>query len=100
MGIAISWFVFSVFAGAIAADKGRSGIGCFFLSLILTPVIGIIWALAAQPSAAYIDSKKIRSGEFKRCEYCKEVIKKDANVCRYCQKDVNQIEKNKGDSNV
>jgi hypothetical protein len=38
----ILWLVFSIIIGAIASGKNRSGIGYFFLSVLLSPIIRII----------------------------------------------------------
>lgn len=36
------WIVFSIIVGAIASGKNRSGIGYFFISLLLSPLIGLV----------------------------------------------------------
>lgn len=36
------WLAVSVMVGALAAGKGRSGIGYFFLSIFLSPIVGLI----------------------------------------------------------
>jgi len=36
----ITWLVLSGAAAAYASNKGRSGIGIFFLSLFLSPLVG------------------------------------------------------------
>ena len=50
MEFILGWIVFSIVAGVIAHNKGRSGIGYFFLSIILSPIVGIV-------VAALIDKK-------------------------------------------
>jgi hypothetical protein len=44
MGIII-WLVLCVCVGAVANERGRSGGGFFCLSLILSPLIGIIMVM-------------------------------------------------------
>ena len=48
MGIIVVWVALCFVAGAIASKKGRSSVGFFFLSLVLSPLIGIIAALIAK----------------------------------------------------
>jgi len=55
IGIAAAWLIWSILNGAIAGQKGRSGVGVFLLSLILSPLLGFLYILAvpaiARPAA-------------------------------------------------
>jgi ABC-type Mn2+/Zn2+ transport system permease subunit len=45
----ILWILFSVVAGTVARNKGRSFAGFFFLSLLISPVIGLIVIALMEP---------------------------------------------------
>lgn len=85
MELVIIWVGLSALAGWIAARKGRTGIGFFFLALLLTPLIGLIAALVVERNEAALASRAIASGKFKRCPECAELVQAQATLCRYCR---------------
>jgi hypothetical protein len=66
MEIFVIWLALSILAGIIANRKGRSGIGFFLLSLVLSPLVGIIAALVAGQNTRRVEEKQIASHENKR----------------------------------
>ncbi len=70
----IFWILFSILVGVFASSKKRSGVGWFFLSLILSPLIAFLIVLIAGPA----------SGSVKKCPKCAEEVKVEAQVCRFC----------------
>lgn len=79
MEIIIIWFGLSFIAGYVASNKGRSGAGYFFLSLLLSPLIGLIAALVVKD-----DSEKVANNDLKKCLHCAELVKKEAVKCKHC----------------
>jgi hypothetical protein len=87
MEIVVGWIAFSIVAGVIAGAKNRSAFGCFLLSLLLSPLIGIILA-AAMPrieTAPSVEAVDAPSGAGRvPCPMCSELIMPTAKVCRFC----------------
>lgn len=81
----LGWFVFSILAGVIASSKGRSGVGFFFLSIFLSPIVGIL-------AAAFMPSLKTPAGfddrERVACFKCAELVLPQASVCKHCGADL------------
>ena len=59
MGLFIGWIIFAFVAGAIGSDRKIGFLGAFFLSLFLSPLIGIIVALASKRKDTEEFQKKI-----------------------------------------
>lgn len=89
MDIFLAWIAFSVLAGIIGHSKGRSGLGLFFVSLVLSPIIGLIAAIAMP---ALGDPRPVSGlqpdAERVKCPHCAEQILREAKVCKHCGRDV------------
>lgn len=88
MEVFLGWIVFSGVAAWIASSKGRSGVGVFLLSLALSPLVGIIVALVMKSKREQLQEQyqEVPSPETHvRCPDCKELVRKDATVCKHCR---------------
>ena len=70
----IFWFLCSILVGAFASSKKRSGVGWFFISLVISPLIAFIILLVIGYSPSTL----------KKCPKCAEEVKAEALVCRFC----------------
>jgi hypothetical protein len=88
MFIIIFWLVLAILVGVFASSKGRSGVGFFFIAVLLSPLIGFIIALVVQPIRANTEAKAVDSGEFKKCPNCAELVKAEARLCKHCHSEL------------
>jgi len=81
--IFIGWLVLCGAAASIASSKGRSGIGIFFLSCFLSPLVGFIVAFVMEPNLPKIAKAK----GMKKCPECAQFVQAYARTCPFCRKD-------------
>jgi hypothetical protein len=74
MGWFIFWLFCSILVAAFASSKKRTGLGWFFLSLLISPLIAFIIVLVLGPPRSTL----------KKCPNCAEEVKVEARVCRFC----------------
>jgi hypothetical protein len=118
----ILYFIFCIIVGRAASNRGRSGIGYFLISLLLSPLIGFIIILALgenknirrkriyedaaireSVASKYrernsnivfrnVSNNLLADNETKKCPYCAELIKREAIVCRFCNRELEPLE--------
>lgn len=77
------WLLCGIVAAVIYSNKGRSGISAFLVGILFGP-IGVILALVTPADTASQERKAVQGGAMKKCPNCAELVKADANVCRFC----------------
>lgn len=81
MEIIIFWILFAIAVGMLASKRGRNGGSWFLLSLLASPLIGIIFLLVTK------DISK-DDGERASCPKCSEKVLISASICPHCKSDL------------
>ncbi len=79
---AVPCIVVAIFAGS----KGRSFLGFLLLSLVFTPVVGLIVALIVMPCGPTAEDVLLQIGPRRQCPFCAEIIVPEATMCRHCDR--------------
>jgi hypothetical protein len=80
MALIALWLIFSAVVATLASTRGRSSIGWFLLSLVISPLIAGLFLWASRNLRVNAPS----SSTHVKCPDCAELVLKEAKVCRHC----------------
>lgn len=83
MELVAGWILFSFLAAVLADRRGRSSIVWFFLSILISPLFGILLVLALADL-----KKQAAAAERATCPLCAEQIPRAARRCPQCRTDL------------
>jgi hypothetical protein len=72
---------------AIARERGYDFAAWWLFGALLF-IVALPCALLAKPRQDVLDTRKLAGGEARRCPHCAELIRKEANVCRFCGREL------------
>ena len=88
-GAIVFWLFCAVVSASIAVGHGRSGFGWFLLGVLFGP---FALAIALLPTAEANRQEQARreglAPGWQKCPFCAEVVRAEALVCRYCQREL------------
>lgn len=73
------WFLASILVGLFSASRGRGSGNWFVLSMLLSPLIGLIFVLLL-PNLKEAPNPTTHV----KCPDCAELVLKEAKVCKHC----------------
>lgn len=82
IAIIFFWLLFALIVGMIASSRGRSGFGWFILACLISPLLAGIFLLLGANLRNRV--QRPNPSTHIKCPDCKELILKEARVCRHC----------------
>ena len=87
IGIGV-WILLAILCGRYAKGRGLSWAKFFWISLLITPLIGFIWCYITPEDIEKVEYTKVATKQNKRCPHCDELVRVKANKCKHCGSDL------------
>ena len=84
--LVVIWVVLGFVTAKIAESKGRP-FGTWLIYGFICFPLAILYLTVSKPS----DETLVDSGEYRKCPFCAKVVRSEAKVCRYCDKELPDV---------
>lgn len=85
MTFAIFWILFAVAVGIFASNRGRSGFGWFLLSVLISPLLGLLFCAVSKNLNERQLAAVASARTHRKCPACAEFVLPEATVCKHCR---------------
>ncbi len=79
LAVALAWLLLSGLVSLVALRRGLPPVEFFAVSLLISPVLALPFAVVFRDP-----EKMIRAGKARRCPYCRHVVKIKIEICPHC----------------
>lgn len=86
MSYVLGCLLFGLLPAGIAYWKGLNFLAWWIFGASLFLALPLV--IIAQTDQEGLDRRAVSSGSSKKCPYCAEIVKVDANVCKHCGRDL------------
>lgn len=87
MEIFLFWVGLAIAVGIFASNRGRSGFGWFLISLVISPLLGLIFVAVMKNLAEGKTGAPVAPGPdtHVKCPACAEWVRPEATICKHCR---------------
>jgi hypothetical protein len=78
------WFIFAVVIGVAASSRGRSGLGWWFLAMIISPLLAFVLLILLPSNVVLAGQQAATPDTHVKCPDCAELVLREAKVCKHC----------------
>ena len=84
MMVFVFWVLFAVAVGVFASNRGRSGFAWFVLSVLISPLLGLLFCAVAKDLSRAPNGGQPSAATHVKCPACAEFVLPEAKVCKHC----------------
>ena len=78
----------SIAVGYWYRNKGGTFFGGFLLAVLVSPLLGALIVALSKTHTASLEKRALKTGASKKCPFCAELVKPEAKVCRFCNREI------------